>query len=256
MHIQKLVSMSTLWEVFGVPVPFLSATRLQLVDPDALMLFPSVLLICLTLVNFVGFSVCCPPIAVKDFRRTISEDFFIFNSSAISAVLNIVSLITANQLPALTAFAIEISVSIFEAIYLSNNRRLSVESMVHHVCTPVAILCSLTRKGVDFRILAQLSLVTMLSNMAISGCKIMYLKNFIQNSSGLTISLVACIAWRLSAPSVLVTALIVEIMVDPGKPGWTRIYVTSLLMLLYLNGHLTYGIYQRRRRALNAKNNL
>lgn len=256
MHFQKIVSMSTLWEVLGVPVPLLSATRLQLIDSDALTLFPSVLLICLILVNFIGFSVCRPPTAVKEFRRTISEDLFIFISSTLSAVLVISSLTTARQLPALTAFAIEISVCIFEVMYLSRKKRLSVESMVHHVCTPVAILCSLTRSGVDFRILAQLSLVTSLSNIIISGSKIMYLKIFIKNSSGLTISLAACIAWRILGPAVLVTALVVEIMVDPGKPGWTRIYVTSLLLLLYLNGQLTYGIYQRRRRAFNAKNNL
>ena len=192
-----------------------------------------------------GWIYCEPPrLAPKSHKRSDSETEFLLIISCLAIVAVLAYWFSDISEFAILAFGIEIGVCLFEATYL--RARMSVDTMVHHVCTPVAIIGSLVRP-VPLSTLAVLCGSLAAGNGVILSSKVLYTKfgsdEFKRN--GLLASFLAGSLLRVLVSLAIVLMLIAEVLGDAARPDWTRLYVTAMLMLIFLNCQLVAALFQR-----------
>ena len=201
-------------------------------------------LILATCVGVGGFGslFCEPPtLGLKSFKRSTSETEFLLILSILTVVVVGVYGASRAEEWAIIGFGIEIGVCCFELIYLRN--RMSVDTLVHHICTPVAIVGSLSLPSVGVAMLAYLCGSLSVGNAIILTSKLMATSS--TKRRGLLLSFLAGLVLRVVIPILIVLSLIVDIVSDASRPEWTRLYVTAMLMLLFLNVQLVVALYLR-----------
>ena len=234
-------------------VPYLEYPKDELrMSEFAHDVFPAICVIVSLLVCVFGFLVCgwpSPPAVIpKRPFRTTSELFYLLLISIFEIFSNLVFLTTESSIALLIGFSLEIGFCSFELIYLGRASRLTVESLTHHVCTMFAIPMSLHVVRLPMGLLVQLSLSVAVGNAIICASKIIYRiddsgKKFEKKKFGIMVSYWSSVVYRILIPTVDVFWVLYHFffhMTTMERPGWTRLYLTSLLMLLALNYQMVY----------------
>ena len=164
-----------------------------------------------------------------------SRTFHLLVLAATSLVLIVGGWIANSPLPILCSFGIEIGCCLFDFV---SGAVGTPDVFMHHVSTPIAIGFSLLRPEISLWSLALLNFTVSLSNIVSSLCKLVYLKNRTAKNRCLAVTIGAAILGRIFIPGFIVVGILTDLYRTEDRPGWTRLYVTSLLMLLYLNVQL------------------
>ena len=172
--------------------------------------------------------VCADPLLPR--RVYNPMDAFLCQVSCFGIILICISLMFSVYQFALVAFSLEIGYCVFELIRtMHGNRPVLIQTLMHHVCTFVAIQCSLLCVWVDWRILAQLSFAFFLSGGFVAGSKWIYTRN----SRAKEISYWILLLYRLILPVPIIIYLLMNLLTE--RPPWARLYATSILLLWTLN---------------------
>lgn len=226
--------------------PYLAYPSDNLIVPQLYReIFPGLVLIATVLVSFWGFVSCGWPnvsmVAPKRQFRTDAELIFL-NLISLEQVLSItLFLFTEIYVFVFIAFASEIAFCVWESIYLGRSGRLPVESITHHICTIFAIFMSLYVPDIPLGLLVQLSLSVSVGNVIVCASKLMYRKSDRREQMkkiGISVSFWFSILYRIVIPTINVGWIMFHFFfrLDAlDRPGWTRLYLTFLLMLLALN---------------------
>jgi hypothetical protein len=238
-------------------IPYLSYPSDSLTVPSfARDIFPGLVLLTTVIVLFSGFVFCGWPaqssMTPKRQFRTDTELGFLLFISVAQVFTNSLFLLTNFSLFFLVAFSIEIAFCLWESLYLGRSNRLPVESITHHVCTIFAIPISMYVTDLPLGLLVQLSLSVSSGNVVVCSSKLLYRKSPESKrikQIGIVISFWVSILYRILIPTVNVGWIMFHFFfrIDPGeRPGWTRLYLTSLLMLLALNYQMVSFMKQTR----------
>ncbi|KAF4692699.1 hypothetical protein FOZ60_012812 [Perkinsus olseni] len=110
----------------------------------------------------------------KKYSRTSAELLLVAIHNSLVVVLSLISYYAApthqsRDWWALRAFAFEIGYEVFDTVH--TNRRLSPDALIHHICSPVAIITSAFTKS-DIRLLLHLAVCMDVSGAWLAGCKL------------------------------------------------------------------------------------
>mmetsp|Transcript_134490 Transcript_134490/g.335505 ORF Transcript_134490/g.335505 Transcript_134490/m.335505 type:complete len:318 (-) Transcript_134490:64-1017(-) len=94
-------------------------------------------------------------------KRTATELLFIGVHNSAVTLLALLAWLLASPTLALHAFCLEVGYEIFDAVSLGM-QRLEPETLIHHIVSPICILCS-TQTKVDYRVLCHLCICIDLS---------------------------------------------------------------------------------------------
>ena len=239
-------------------IPYLKCPNTDLhVSDFSRDVFPAIVVLVTVIVSLVGFVYCgwplTPSVPSKRPYRTTTELSFLLIISLIEICSNSVFLVTGSSIILLIGFSVEIAFCVFETIYLGKAGRLAIESITHHVCTIFAIPMSLFVPRLSTGLLVQLSLSVAVGNAIICASKIIYRfddssSRFSKKEIGIFVSYWSSVLYRIIIPTVDVLWIMYHFFVNlhaSERPGWTRLYLTSLLMLLALNYQMVYTMKRK-----------
>ena len=219
----------------------------------AIDLFPAIVVITTIFVAMIGFVFCGWPMASsvppKRAFRTNSELSFLLFISIFEIFFNFIFLTNQSAISLMISFSLEIAFCVWESFYLGRSRRLPVEYVTHHVSTIFAIPMSLYVPRLPIGLLVQLSLSVAVGNAIVCASKLIYrLEQFSESKNiakkyGILISYWSSILYRILIPSIDVFWIGFHFffhLTVSERPGWTRLYLTSLWMLLALNYQMVY----------------
>jgi hypothetical protein len=241
-----------LCEYLLVPYPLWSSSYTNVGVSDFVQsVFPATVVIVTIITTLFGYMVCGGiPLRVrslKKFSLQPSELWFLFSVSLAEVLLGVVYIITRADIWYMLAFALEVGYCVWESL----SRRLPVEFLTHHVCTWISIFLSLQVVGMDVRLLVQLSLAVGIANAIVCGTKLWYRNSvelpgrLFRKKVGLFLSLYSSIYFRIFISFVNVGWISwYMLLASQERPGWMRMYLTCLWMLLALNVQLTFSIYR------------
>ena len=216
-----------------------------------LSVVPSVFVITSAAVTGIGFHVFPPTTDDK-----ILQSGLLIFWSFVSLVLLISGSISDSLLPIIVSFGIEIGYCVFElvrvmAVNRSKKFPLPVDTLVHHVCTPLVICFSLFRPAIPIGLLAVLNGAIATSNGVTSLGRILYMNRGSMESkkSGLLAACSTGLVCRIAIPAYVMLVIFADLWQDKQRPEWTRLYASSLLMLMYLNCQLVYVLFRMYSRA-------
>lgn len=184
-------------------------------------------------------------------RGTLIDQPLIAIVSVIIFLLDTLYILSDNELLYLVAFAIEIAICVVDLALKKN----SLETLVHHVFTPICICLSLQVPGLSPTILVMSSMAVAGSNFVVCATKIGYQRNRLwSNYSGLTIAFFASVIGRVFLCLYVVIHIGKYMFLElDDRPGWTRLYISGLLMLYSLGLQMTWQIWQKRIRTSRNK---
>jgi hypothetical protein len=216
-----------------------------------LSIIPSVFVVTSAAVTGIGFHVFPPSTDSK----MVQSGLLIF-WSLLSLILLGIGSITDSIILIVVSFGIEIGYCVFELIRVmamnrSKKSPLPVETLVHHICTPIVICFSLLRPAIPIGLLAVLNGAVATSNGVTSLGRILYMSTGSIESKkfGLLTACITGVLCRLSVPMYVIGVIFSDLWQDQQRPEWTRIYATSLLMLMFLNCQLVYVLFRMYSRA-------
>ena len=215
--------------------------HVQPISELGLSLFPSFFLLGILVISFSGFFTYGMR---TPFYQGMPRQLFLLIISAISVFLILLYIESGNDLFLISSFSIEIGICFFEFFLFS--KTLSVDILVHHVCTPICIVGFLLWPVGRLNIyeLGILSLVTGISNIIVTLSKLVCLKNPIYKKIGIQLSLYTCIVTRVIIPSIIVISIVTRVFKSPleERPEWTRVFLTAISILIFLNFRMTLNL--------------
>ena len=170
--------------------------------------------------------------------RKMARNELILIFSFISIILLIFGVLFPGNWLFILSFGIEVGFCVFELLL---QRPLSVETLVHHMCTIGSISFSLIRPSISINLLAFLNGSVVISNATTSLSRLLYHRTgsrFIK-SRGLFVSWIVAVVFRLVSPVLCASVILTDLFLDPDRPEYSRIFSTSVLILVYLNFQLT-----------------
>jgi hypothetical protein len=184
-------------------------------------------------------------------RETQIDQPLIAIVSVIIFLLDTLFILSDNELLYLVAFAIEIAVCVADLAL----KRNTLETLIHHVFTPVCIFLSLQVPGLSPTTLVMSSMAVSGSNFLVCSTKIGYQRYRLwSNHFGLTIAFFASVIGRVFLCLYVVIHIGKYMLIElDGRPGWTRLYISGLLMLYSLGLQMTWQIWQKRIRTSREK---
>jgi len=217
-------------------------------------IFPAVSIIVTVLISLVGTLVCGLPkpppvrqvVEKKKFKRHQNELQWLIYISMFEIACNSLFILCQSDMWYMLSFATEIGYCIWETYFLGRSGRLSIEFLIHHICTWASIPLSLLVDGMDVRVLVQLSLSVAIGNLIICASKLGVEGGIFRKKFAKKFSFFSSILYRLMIPIgnvVWITWCMLRKSPSNG-PGWMRLYLTSLWMLLGLNFQFCLHIYR------------
>ena len=175
---------------------------------------------------------------------------YLVATSTLSILLVVAGFFFTSDLLFIVSFGIEIGYCLFDLVVSDSRRRLGVEVLVHHTCSPVAIFLSLFRPNISLSLLGILNLSLSVSNVVTTVSRFLYQSGKrIPKAQGLLVSCMCGFICRIAIPLYCVCVILSDLKRDRDRPEWARLYASSIMMLMYLNVQCVYNIFVAYQRA-------